>query len=82
MPDTLPPRRPSIATDDVVVLRTGGSSPVYQLHVHGMGPTPERFASFELAAVKGDEIAKKNRVTLFYIDSPNDPPFALRDYRR
>ena len=76
----MPYRDPSVSPDDIVVLRTPGPSSVYHLHLGGMGPTPEKFTSFEHAAVKGDEEARKRKVRLFYLDSPNEPPFVLRDY--
>jgi hypothetical protein len=47
-----------------------------------MGPKPQTFSTFQGAALKADELAKARGVTLFYIDSPNEPPYALRDYRR
>ena len=81
MPDRIRPRHPSIASDDVVVLRTGGSNSVYHLHAKGLRYTPDRFSSFESAAVKGDELARQRCVRLFYIDSPNGPPDLLHDYR-
>src|SRR5688572_29875286 len=43
---------------DVIITRQAGglraeSRAVYHLHVHGSGPLPDRFASFEHAAAKG-----------------------------
>jgi hypothetical protein len=76
----MPYRAPAVSADDIVVLRTAGASGVYHLHLGGMVLTPEKFTSFERAMVKGDEIAHARKVRLFYIDSPNEPPFVLRDY--
>ena len=76
----MPYRNPAVSNDDIVVLRTPGPSSVYHLHRGGIGPTPEKFTSFEHAAVKGDEVARQRKVRLFSIDRPNDPPFVLRDY--
>jgi hypothetical protein len=75
-----PSRDPAVSDDDIVILRTGGAHSLYQLHIGGVGPTPEQFSSFELASVRGDAVARKRNVRLFYIDSPSDAPFVLRDY--
>jgi hypothetical protein len=75
-----------VENSDVVILRTGvgtknGSQTIFQVHVGATGPLPDQFMVFEHAAVKGDEVARLNRVRLFYLDSPHDPPFLVRDYR-
>ena len=76
---------PVVQNDDVVILRTGGSTSghaIYQVHVGIAGPLPELFTVFERAAVKGDEVARTKNVALFYLDSPHDPPFLVHDYRK
>jgi hypothetical protein len=77
---------PVVEDSDVVILRTAvgaknGSQTIFQVHVGAAGPLPDRFMLFEHAAVKGDEAARAFRVRLFYLDSPHDPPFLVRDYR-
>lgn len=76
---------PVVRNDDVVILRTSGvhkeAGAIFQVHVGTSGPLPDQFTMFERAAVKGDELARKYRVGLFYLDSPHDPPFLVRDYR-
>jgi hypothetical protein len=76
----MPYRDPTVSADDIVVLRTAGSPSVYQLHHGRLASAHEQFASFEHAAVRGDEVARTHKVRLFYIDSPNAAPFLLRDY--
>ena len=54
---------------------------VYHLHVHGSVALSDRFASFEHAAARGEELATRCRVRLFYIEQKSDPPFLLKDPR-
>lgn len=66
-----------------MVLRTGGPSPLnasFHLHAGNDGRRPERFITLERAVAKGETIARARRVRLFYIDSPNAPPYVLRDF--
>lgn len=76
----MPYRDPAVSENDVVVLRAGGPPAVFQLHVGHTEPRAERFATFEGATTKGDEVARARKVRLFYIDSPNAQPYVLRDY--
>ena len=71
---------------DVLIVRESGgiaegSRLVYQLAIHGADRLPDRFASFEHAAAKGEDLATKSKVRLFYIEHKNDPPFLLKDAR-
>jgi hypothetical protein len=71
---------------DVIITRQAGglraeSRAVYHLHVHGSGPLPDRFASFEHAAAKGEDLATKHKVRLFYVEHKNDSPALLKDAR-
>ena len=78
MPEPPPRQIPVVRDDDIVILRMAG---VFEVHV-GTHRTPERFSGFQGAAVRGEELARSKRVSLFYLDSPNEPPFMVRDYRR
>ena len=71
---------------DVIITRQAGglraeSRAVYHLHVHGSGPLPDRFASFEHAAAKGEDLATQHKVRLFYVEHKNDSPALLKDAR-
>jgi len=88
MVERIVPRRHLIIEDgDVLIVRTsGGFRPnaprsVYQLHVHGHGVLPERFAAFEHVAVAGEQLAETRRVRLFFQEINEEPPFLLRDSR-
>jgi hypothetical protein len=83
------PRRLLLLEDgDVLIMREAGglregSRVVYQLRIRGSGPIPDqRFASFEHAAARGEELATSARVRLFYFESQQEPPFLLKDARR
>ena len=41
-----------------------------------------RSDSFEHAAARGEELATRARVRLFYFESQQEPPFLLKDARR
>ena len=41
----------------------------------------QRFASFEHAAARGEELATKAKVRLFDFESQQDPPHLLKDAR-
>lgn len=71
---------------DVIITRQAGglraeSRAVYHLYVHGSGPLPDRFASFEHAAAKGEDLATRHRVRLYYLEHKNDSPALLKDAR-
>jgi hypothetical protein len=66
------PRRQLLVEDgDVLIMREAGglregSRVVYQLRIRGSGPiADQRFASFEHAAARGEELATKAKVRLF-----------------
>ena len=82
------PRRQLLLEDgDVLIVREAGgfregSRVVYQLRIRGMGAIPDqRFTSFEHAAARGEELATKAKVRLFYFESQQDPPHLLHDSR-
>ena len=82
------PRRQLLLEDgDVLMMREAGglregSRVVYQLRIRGLRAIPDqRFASFEHAAARGEELATKARVRLFYFESEQDPPHLLKDAR-
>jgi hypothetical protein len=82
------PRRQLLLEDgDLLIMREPGglregSRVVYQLRIRGLGAIPDqRFASFEHAAARGEELATKARVRLFYFESEQDPPHLLKDAR-
>ena len=82
------PRRQLLVEDrDVLILREAGglregSRVVYQLRIRGSGPiADQRFASFEHAAARGEELATKAKVRLFSFESQQEPPFVLKDAR-
>ena len=70
---------------DVQIMREAGglregSRVVYQLRIRGMGAiADQRFASFEHAAARGEELATKAKVRLFYFESQQDPLHLLKD---
>jgi hypothetical protein len=75
-----------ISDGDIVITRTGGglAAPpqvVYRLYSHGRADLPERFATFNHAAMKGEELATQTRVCFFYPESDRDLPYLLRDAR-
>ena len=75
-----------ISEGDIVITRSGGgltapNEVVYRLHTHGRNDLPERFATFNHAAMKGEELAARYRVCLFYFESDHDLPHLLRDAR-
>ena len=83
------PRRLLLLEDgDVLITREAGglregSRVVYQLRIRGAGPIrDQRFASFEHAAARGEELATRAKVRLFYFESRQEPPFLLKDARR
>jgi hypothetical protein len=82
------PRRQLLVEDgDVLIMREAGglregSRLVYQLRIRGAGAiADQRFASFEHAAARGEELATKAKVRLFYFESKQEPPFLLKDAR-
>ena len=82
------PRRQLLLEDgDVLIMREAGglregSRVVYQLRIRGSGPiADQRFASFEHAAARGEELATNAKVRLFYFESKKEPPFLLKDAR-
>lgn len=84
----VPRRQLVIRVGDVVLERTisRGFDPtstraVYQLCIEGQGVVPELYATFDRAALHGEEIAHHRKVRLYYRDSKTDPPFLLRDFR-
>jgi hypothetical protein len=86
--ERLIPRRQLLLEDgDVLLMRESGgaregSRVIYQLRIRGTGPIPNmRFASFEHAAARGEEIARKTKVRLFYFETKQDPPHLLIDAR-
>lgn len=79
-------RRLKVQDGDVVIARTTGglgapSRAIYQLRVQGTTALAEPFASFEHAAARGEELAKKRNVRLFYVEEENEPPHLLTDAR-
>ena len=79
-------RQLKIQSGDIVISRQPGgvqaeSRGVYELRVHGGDPLPDRFASFQHAAAKGEELATTQRVCLFYLEHKNEPPALLKDAR-
>jgi hypothetical protein len=83
------PRRLLLLEDgDVLITREAGglregSRIVYQLRIRGAGPIRDpRFASVEHAAARGEELANRARVRLYYFESQQEPPFLLKDARR
>jgi hypothetical protein len=82
------PRRQLLLEDgDVLIMREAGgfregSRVVYQLRIRGRGPlADQRFASFEHAAARGEELATERKVRLFYFESAQEPPHLLKDAR-
>jgi hypothetical protein len=81
------PRRHLVVQDgDVLISRaaSGFGSPgrlVYIIAVQGSGPTTDRFANFEHAAARGEELAKNRQVRLFYCESKDEVPMLLKDAR-
>jgi hypothetical protein len=82
------PRRQLLLQDgDVLIMREAGglregARVVYQLRIRGMGAIPDqRFASFEHAAARGEEVATKAKVRLFDFESQQDPPHLSKDAR-
>jgi hypothetical protein len=75
-------RRPPIdQSDDLTEAVRGAGRLLYELSIHGVGPTPDKFASFEHAAVRGEQLAISGKVRLFYFEEKNDAPFLLKDAR-
>lgn len=83
----VPRRQLLLENGDVLILRENGgiregSRVVYQLRVRGQGAIPDgRFASFEHAAARGEELATQRKVRLFYFESAQEPPHLLKDAR-
>jgi hypothetical protein len=82
------PRRHLLFEDgDVLIVRTSATlrpaelQSVYELRIRGLGGIGERFASFEHAVARGDQLATARRVRLMYVEAPDDPPHLLKDYR-
>lgn len=81
------PRRQLLVEDgDILIMREAGglregSRVIYELRIRGKGPTEHRFASFELAAATGEELATRTKVRLFYFESKEEPPHLLLDAR-
>jgi hypothetical protein len=81
------PRRHLIVRDgDILIMRVAGGFRgagrlLYELSIHGMGPTADKFASFEHAAVRGEQLAITRKVRLFYFEEKNGAPFLLKDAR-
>jgi hypothetical protein len=82
----IPRRYLRIQDGDVLITREAGglraeSRAIYQLQIQGRGASLDRFASFENAAAKGEELATKQKVRLFYREHKHEPPFLLKDAR-
>jgi hypothetical protein len=82
----VPRRQLRIDVGDVVIRREPGglrleSRTIYLLQLHGSEPLPDRYATFEHAAAKGEELATQHKVRLFYIEQKAEPPFLLKDKR-
>jgi hypothetical protein len=82
----IPRRLLKISEGDVLITREPGgiqaeSRAIYQLHVEGHGPLPDKFTSFEHAAIRGEELATERKVRVFYFEQKGDPPFLLKDSR-
>ena len=81
------PRRQLLVQDgDVLIVREAGgvadgSRLVYQLTIQGGERLADRFASFEHAAARGEDLATSRKVRLFYLEHKNEPPFLLKDAR-
>lgn len=82
------PRRQLLLEDgDILIMRENGgmregSRVIYQLRIRGTGALPDqRFASFEHAAARGEELATQRKVRLFYFESKQEPPHLLKDAR-
>ena len=82
------PRRQLLFEDgDVIIMRAPSglslTGRVFQLRVRGAGPIAGRFVSFEHAAAAGDQLAGRQQVRLFYVDSDSEQevPYLLKDYR-
>jgi hypothetical protein len=80
-------RQLAIHEGDVLICRAHGGlvssrRPLYELHLSGRSVRPERFATFEHAAARGEELATQHRVRLFYTeDEQHDLPRLLKDAR-
>jgi hypothetical protein len=83
------PRRLLVArAGDVVIQRNSGSgigltpSPAtYQLCIEGRGLLPEQYATFDTAAIYGEQLASRSHVSLYFRESPIEPLYLLRDFR-
>ena len=84
------PRRQLLIEDgDVLIVPAPGAlqymprQQIYGLRVRGEGPAAGRYVSFEHASAAGDELARRRRVRLFFLetDGPGDTPYLLKDYR-
>ena len=83
------PRRQLLVEDgDVLIVPVAsglpsiaGWRPVHQLRVHGRGLLDEAFAELENAAAAGEHLARRHQVRLFFVESENDPPHLLEDFR-
>jgi hypothetical protein len=64
-----------------VTIRGSAERDVYILTRQDLGPVPGRFTNFENAVVAGDELAAKNGVRLFFVESLDHPPHLLKDCR-
>ena len=83
------PRRQLLLEDgDVLIVRASAGlhatigRAVYELRLRGQGATGERFASFEHAASRGDQLALQRHVRLMFIENQDEPPHLLKDYRQ
>ena len=63
------------------MIRAAEERDIYQLSRQDMGVVPGRYTSFEHAVVAGDELATRQRVRLFFLESPDHPPQLLKDCR-
>jgi hypothetical protein len=81
-------RTPTIESGDVVIRRAHGGlisskRPLFELRIEGsVVRQPERFATFEHAAARGDDLASARLSRLFYLETEAEPPCLLKDARR
>ncbi len=80
----IPRQQLKIQSGDVVMTRSRGplGQDSYDLPVTGEINAPERFATFEHAAARGELLAMEKHARFFFVESDNEPPFLLKDARR
>jgi hypothetical protein len=84
----VPRRQLLLENGDILIVRTSaGLRPaqlqsVYELRIRGIGPIGERFASFEHAVARGDQLAAVRYVRLMYVETHDGQPHLLKDYKR